>query len=74
MPHEALFRSVPARIPLVAVDPLPLLDVCVNGGSRLTFIIGTGGGEVSIDRAAAHAVGIWEFRRESGALAGGQPR
>ncbi|QQM46273.1 hypothetical protein [Streptomyces liliifuscus] len=69
--HEALFRSVPARTPLVAVDPLPVLDVCVNGGLPLTLMIGAGGGGVSVDRAAARAVGIREFRRESGVLAGG---
>lgn len=37
------------RLPFVATDPLPIVQVRVNGGDAATFLIDTGGAEVQID-------------------------
>jgi Aspartyl protease/Tetratricopeptide repeat len=37
------------RLPFIATDPLPIVQVRVNGGGAATFLIDTGGAEVQLD-------------------------
>jgi hypothetical protein len=37
------------RLPLIATDPLPIVQVRVNGSGAATFLIDTGGAEVQLD-------------------------
>ena len=46
-----------ARIPFTVTDPLPVIQVAVNGSELLPFFIDTGGAEVIIDDELAGRVG-----------------
>jgi Aspartyl protease len=45
------------RIPFLATDPLPVIELRVNGVGPLTFFIDTGGAELILDTAVAQRVG-----------------
>jgi Aspartyl protease/Tetratricopeptide repeat len=44
------------RLPFVATDPLPIVQVRVNGGDAATFLIDTGGAEVQLDSEFAQRI------------------
>jgi Aspartyl protease len=45
------------RIPFLATDPLPVIELRVNGVGPLTFFIDTGGAELILDTTVARRVG-----------------
>lgn len=49
--------SEETRIAFLATDPLPVLEVSVNGHGPLNFFIDTGGAEIILDREVATLVG-----------------
>ncbi|MFZ1131038.1 MAG: aspartyl protease family protein [Terriglobales bacterium] len=66
--HESLAQ--PVRVPFVQTDPLPLIEVRVNGGKPLFFLIDTGAGEIIVDDALAKEVGISSLGSSTGRFAG----
>lgn len=63
-----------AELSFVQTDPLPLVELTVNGRGPLLFLIDTGAGELVLDPAFADSVGAPRFGEESGTFAGGQKR
>jgi len=56
----------------VASDPLPLVQVRINGGKQVTFFIDTGASVVTLDTDFAKELGITRFGSVEGTFAGGQ--
>ena len=48
-PYELNGNGTSTRVKFVKTDPLPLVNVRVNGGKEVTFFIDTGGSEVTLD-------------------------
>ena len=48
-PYELHGNGISIRVKFVKTDPLPLVNVRVNGGKEVTFFIDTGGSEVTLD-------------------------
>lgn len=69
-PYEIRERERVAHIKFLQVDPLPLVQVRVNGGEPVNFLIDTGGGEVILDTEFAKEIGVPQFGMESGNYAG----
>ena len=63
-----------AELRFVQTDPLPLVELTVNGRGPFLFLIDTGGGELTLDPVFADSVGAPRFGEESGTFAGGQKR
>jgi hypothetical protein len=62
-----------ARLRLRQVDPLPLLDVVVQGRPVLA-LLDTGAADVIVDRALAAQLGLPDYGHEGGAFTGGGGR
>jgi predicted aspartyl protease len=60
------------RIPFTLTDPLPVVQVSINGSEPLPFFIDTGGAEVIIDKALAAKVGAAHAGTLQGAGGGTQ--
>ena len=60
------------RVKFLKTDPLPLLNVRVNGGKEVTFFIDTGGSEVALDTEFATELGVPQFGAVQGTFSGGQ--
>lgn len=61
-----------ARLSFVQTDPLPLVQLSVNGNQDGYFLIDTGGSELILDAEFANSVGALKFGSESGTFAGGR--
>ena len=72
MHYELKGTGTSARIKFVKTDPLPLVNVCVNGGKEVTFSIDTGGSEVTLDTEFAKELGVPQFGAVQGTFSGGQ--
>ena len=72
MHYELKGTGTSARIKFVKTDPLPLVNVCVNGGKEVTFSIDTGGSEVTLDTDFTEELGVPEFGAVQGTFSGGQ--
>src|SRR5689334_6180071 len=59
-------------IPMLQVDPLPLISMTVNGRGPYYFLIDTGGGELALDPALADTLGLERYGDEMGTFAGGK--
>ena len=77
----ALFENEPpyaiegpdeARIDFVTTDPLPVIEVSVNGSEPLDFIIDTGGMEVILDNDLAEQIGAQMAGSITGSYGGGK--
>jgi predicted aspartyl protease len=71
-PYELHANGASTRVKFVKTDPLPLVDVRVNGGTEVTFFIDTGGSEVTLDTAFAKELGVRQFGAVPGTFSGGQ--
>jgi tetratricopeptide (TPR) repeat protein len=60
------------HIKFVVTDPLPVVQICVNGSTPVNFFIDTGGAEIILDSEFAKEVGARKFGSEVGTFAGGQ--
>lgn len=60
------------EISFVMKDPLPLIQVSVNGDQPAHFLIDTGGGELIIDTAYALKLGLQEFSNSKGIFGAGK--
>jgi len=59
-------------IPMTQVDPLPLIQMTVNGHGPYYFLIDTGGSEVVLDPSIADSLGLERYGEEIGTFAGGR--
>jgi hypothetical protein len=71
-PYELHGTGTSTRLKFVKTDPLPLVNVRVNGGDEVTFFIDTGGSEVALDTDFAKELGAQQFGAVQGTFSGGQ--
>src|SRR3954467_11692804 len=71
-PYELHANGASTRVKFVKTDPLPLVDVRVNGGKAVTFFIDTGGAEGTLDTDFAKELGVPQFGAVEGTFSGGQ--
>jgi len=71
-PYELRGNGASIRVQFVRTDPLPLVNVRVNGGDEVTFFIDTGGSEVTLDTDFAKELGVPKFGAVQGTFSGGQ--
>src|SRR4051794_38937736 len=71
-PYKLHATGASTRVKFVKTDPLPLVDVRVNGGKAVTFFIDTGGSEVTLDTDFAKELGVPQFGAVQGTFSGGQ--
>ena len=71
-PYELKGNGTSMRVKFVRTDPLPLVNVRVNGGKEVTFFIDTGGSEVTLDTEFAKELGVPQFGSVQGTFSGGQ--
>ena len=71
-PYELHGNGASTRLKFVRTEPLPLVNVRVNGGKEVTFFIDTGGSEVTLDTEFAKELGVSKFGAVQGTFSGGQ--
>ena len=71
-PYELQGNGTSTRVKFVKTDPLPLVNVRINGGKEVIFFIDTGGSEVTLDTDFAKELGVPEFGAVQGTFSGGQ--
>src|SRR5438552_11392411 len=71
-PYELHGNGTSTRLKFVRTDPLPVVNVRVNGGDEVTFFIDTGGSEVALDTEFAKELGVPQFAAVQGTFSGGQ--
>ena len=71
-PYELHGNGTSTRLKFVKTDPLPVVNVRVNGGKEVTFFIDTGGSEVTLDTDFARELGAPQFAAVQGTFSGGQ--
>jgi len=71
-PYEMPPGFVETRLSFRATDPLPIVDVRLNGSEPIAFVIDTGAFELIVDPAVAKRVGIRSFGEEVSTFAGGK--
>src|SRR4030095_5712754 len=71
-PYELHGTGTSTRLKFVKTDPLPIVNVRVNGGKEVTFFIDTGGSEVTLDTEFAKESGVSKFGAVQGTFSGGQ--
>jgi len=70
-PYELHGNGTSTRLKFVKTDPLPLVNVRVNGGKEVTFFIDTGISEVALDTEFAKELGVPQFGAVQGTFSGG---
>jgi len=71
-PYEVQGDGQTTRLKFSRTDPLPLVNVRVNGGGEVTFFIDTGGSEVALDTEFAKELGLPHFGEVQGTFSGGE--
>jgi hypothetical protein len=71
-PYELKGNGASTRLKFVRTEPLPIVNVRVNGGEEVTFFIDTGGSEVALDTEFAKELGVPQFGTVQGTFSGGQ--
>src|SRR5438105_948641 len=71
-PYELQGDGASTRLKFLKIDPLPVVNVRVNGGDEVTFFIDTGGSEVTLDTEFAKELGVPQFGAVQGTFSGGQ--
>ena len=71
-PYEVQGEGQTTHLKFLKTDPLPLVNVRVNGGDEATFFIDTGASEVALDTDFARELGVPQFGAVQGTFAGGQ--
>ncbi len=70
-PYQLSGPGDSTTLPFVVSDPLPLVEVTING-KKVVFFIDTGGAEICLDTDFAHELGIPLFNGPIGVFSGGQ--
>lgn len=71
-PYELHGDGTNTRLKFLKTDPLPVVNVRVNGGDEVTFFIDTGASEVTLDVDFAKELGVPQFGAVQGTFSGGQ--
>src|SRR5213076_2441141 len=71
-PYELQGNGTSTHVKFVKTDPLPVVNVRVNGGKEVTFFIDTGGSEVTLDTDFAKELCAPQFAAVQGTFSGGQ--
>ncbi len=71
-PYALQAEAERASLKFVMTDPLPVVQVMVNGYPAVNFFIDTGAGEVILDPAFAKEIGAAEYGSQTGTFAGGK--
>jgi Aspartyl protease/Tetratricopeptide repeat len=71
-PYELHGNGTSTRLKFVRTDPLPVVNVRVNGDDEVTFFIDTGGSELALDTEFAKELGVPQFGTVQGTFSGGQ--
>jgi len=71
-PYQIEGQTEVVRVKFSMTDPLPVVQVRVNGGEPVNFFIDTGGAEVIIDTEFAKEIGAAQFGMERGVFGGGK--
>jgi predicted aspartyl protease len=71
-PYELHGGGTNAHVKFVKTDPLPIVNVRVNGGKEVTFFIDTGASVVTLDTEFAKELGVPQFGEVQGTFSGGQ--
>jgi predicted aspartyl protease len=71
-PYELHGDGEATQLKFIRTDPLPLVNVRVNGGEEVTFFIDTGGSEVTLDTEFAKELGLPHFGDVQGTFSGGE--
>jgi hypothetical protein len=71
-PYRIEGKSGISSLRFVMTDPLPVVEVQVNGGKKVNFFIDTGGAELIIDTELAKEAKLPLFGSEMGTFAGGK--
>jgi hypothetical protein len=71
-PYELHGNGTSTRLKFLKTDPLPVVNVRVNGSDEVTFFIDTGGSEVALDTDFAKELGVPQFGAVQGTFSGGQ--
>jgi hypothetical protein len=71
-PYEVEGNAASTHLKFVKTDPLPVVNVRVNGGDEVTFFIDTGGSEIALDTEFAKQLGVPQFGAVQGTFSGGQ--
>jgi len=61
-----------AEVPFVQTDPLPVIQLSVNGSAPVFFLIDTGAADLVLDDAFADSVNARTFGADTGTFAGGR--
>jgi tetratricopeptide (TPR) repeat protein len=69
-PYELHGNATSTRLKFFKTDPLPVVNVRVNGGDEVTFFIDTGGSEIALDTEFAKELGIPQFGTVQGTFSG----
>ena len=72
IPYEVQSNKISTRLKFLKTDPLPVVNVRINGGDEVTFFIDTGGSEVALDTEFARELGVPQFGAVQGTFSGGQ--
>lgn len=70
-PYQVQGSGSVNHVPLLQIEPLPLLTVKVNG-REVTFFIDTGGSEVALDTDFAQELGLPNYGTVQGTFSGGE--
>jgi CubicO group peptidase (beta-lactamase class C family) len=71
-PYDMRWIASRADVPFVQTDPLPLLEIRLNGGAPRYFLLDTGGPELIVDAALADSLHLARFGADTGTFAGGR--
>ena len=71
-PYEMHGGGTNTHVKFVKTDPLPIVNVRVNGGKEVTFFIDTGASVVTLDTEFAKELGVPQFGGVQGTFSGGQ--
>jgi hypothetical protein len=73
-PYRISMPSEEVRVPLAAVDPLPIVEVRIGGRGPYRFYIDSGAAEVFVDSKLASELGLAGFGQVPGLFPGGETR
>ncbi|HZS18208.1 MAG TPA: aspartyl protease family protein [Candidatus Udaeobacter sp.] len=71
-PYELKDNGTSTRVKFLKTDPLPLINVRINGSKEATFFIDTGGSEVALDTDFGKELGVPQLGAVQGTFSGGQ--
>jgi predicted aspartyl protease len=71
-PYELQGNGTSTHVKFIKTDPLPIVNVRINGGKEVTFFIDTGGSVVTLDTEFANELGVPQFGAMQGTFSGGQ--